>query len=96
MRLVNCKVDRYTHYIGRPSPLGNPFRMGHHGNRDQVIRMFESYARKHPEIIAEIRKLPQDAVLGCFCYPKACHGDAIIKLWNEIHVPIIRRLDERS
>jgi hypothetical protein len=27
--------------------------------------------------------------LGCFCYPKPCHGDVIIKLWEEMHTPQI-------
>ena len=29
--------------------------------------------------------LPADAVLGCFCKSKRCHGDVIVKLWHEMH-----------
>lgn len=37
MRVVHCRKERYTHYIGRPSVLGNPFHLGTHGTRAEVI-----------------------------------------------------------
>ena len=83
MKVVHCQRDAYTHYIGRPSSLGNPFVLGRDGNRAQVIRQFEFYARNTPGVLADIRALPADAILGCWCHPKPCHGDVIIKLWHE-------------
>ncbi len=91
-RVVNLHRDPYTHYIGRPSELSNPY--SHRASKYNVIKMataeeacesFERYARDSFEVLSAIFALPEDAVLGCFCKPKICHGDVIIKLWKELH-----------
>jgi len=93
MKVVHCKVESYTYYIGRPSPLGNRFT--HRASkfpdvvlvssREEAISRFEEEARNSISILREIERLPEDAILGCWCYPLRCHGDVIIKLWKEIH-----------
>lgn len=90
MKVVHCKKARYTHYIGRPSPLGNPFKIGQDEkglwwNREEVIHLFEKLARRDDRILAAIRALPESAILGCWCAPQPCHGDVIVKLWYELH-----------
>ena len=83
MRVVHCKKEPYSHYIGRPSVFGNPYPV-QGDNRDLVLEQYEKYARMN--LMEHIKALPEDAVLGCFCKPKyKCHGDIIIKLWQEIH-----------
>jgi hypothetical protein len=89
MRVVHCKKTSYTEYIGRPSSFGNPFAIGADGTREEVIEKYEAYARNNPSLLELIRDLPEDTVLGCWCYPKPCHGDVIIKLWEEMHTPQI-------
>ena len=75
-----------THtYIGRPGPFGNPFIIGQHGNRDDVIKMYEKWARQQPVLLDLIKALPEDAVLGCWCAPQRCHGEVIMKLWKELN-----------
>lgn len=72
-------------YIGRGSPYGNPYVIGKpHPDtgepmtRDDVCDLFES--RVLPEI--DVTKLiGKDLV--CFCKPKRCHGDSLIKKANE-------------
>lgn len=80
MRVLNKKVDGVPQgavYIGRPSPWGNPFTIGKHGSRDDVIRKFEAYARERlrdePEWLAPLRG--RDLV--CWCAPEPCHGHVI-------------------
>jgi len=85
MKVVNLRKEKYTHYIGRGSVFGNPFRIGKDGNREEVIKKYEQWVRKSNIIMSEIYYLPEDAILGCFCKPQACHGDIIIKLWKELH-----------
>lgn len=85
MRAVHCKKSSYTIYCGRPSPLGNPFEIGPGCTREQAIEKFEEHARNSPDLLEWIRVLPEDAILGCWCKPKACHCDIIIKLWEEMH-----------
>lgn len=84
MRVVNKNHESFTHYIGRGSVFGNPFRIGIDGTRDEVIKQYEFYARHKPELMNEIKSLPENAVLGCFCFPRQCHGDVIIKIWKEL------------
>jgi hypothetical protein len=84
MKVVHCKKSQFTHYCGRPSPLGNPFTIGKDGDRDEVITKYEEYARNTPKIMAAIKALPEDAVLACWCHPKACHCDIIVKIWKEL------------
>lgn len=90
MRVVHCKVDRCTHYIGRPSVFGNPYSVTVYG-RNKCISLFEGYARGSSGLMAAINDLPETAVLGCFCAPAKCHGDVIIKLWKEMHAGEERR-----
>lgn len=85
MTVVHCRQSTYTHYIGRPSPLGNPYRVGAGGTRAEAIQKFETYARQSPRVLAMIRDLPEDAILGCWCSPKPCHGSIIVQLWKELH-----------
>ncbi len=82
MKVVHCKKEPYDVYIGRPSIWGNPFSEGVHGSREEVIDKYEYYLRNEPSLM---RLLPQleGMTLGCWCSPKKCHGDVIIKIINE-------------
>lgn len=61
-------------YIGRGSPYGNPFVIGKHGDRDQVCDRFEA------EVLPTLDLEPlRGRDLVCFCKPKRCHGDSILK-----------------
>lgn len=88
MRVVNKNKESYTVYIGRPSIFGNPFEIGKDGTREEVVAKYEVYARGSPVLMEAIKRLWSDAVLGCYCHPKLCHGDIIIKIWNEFHTPL--------
>ena len=74
-------------YVGRPSPLGNPFAMQGEATRAQVIRAYEDWLAEqlldvHSAASIEIYRLAalarkQDICLVCWCAPKACHADII-------------------
>ena len=85
MKIVNLHKEKYTHYIGRGSIFGNPFKIGKDGNREEVIKDFERWVRLYDKLKKDIYNLPKEAILGCFCKPKTCHGDIIIKIWKELH-----------
>lgn len=72
-------------YIGRPSVFGNPFYMHNEEQRAAVVTKYEAWVRKQPAVLEAIKALAEDAVLGCYCAPKACHGDVIVKIWKEQH-----------
>lgn len=61
-------------YIGRGSRWGNPFLISVHGDRETVVRLFET------EVLPALDVEPlRGKDLLCFCAPKACHGDAILR-----------------
>lgn len=66
-------------YIGRPSIWGNPFIIGDHGTRAEVIEKYRQHILNSPELLKLIPTL-KDKVLGCWCKPDACHGDVLAEL----------------
>lgn len=79
-KVVHCKRDPYDVYIGRPSKWGNPFVVGRDGTREEVIELYEEWIKNQPELIEAARRELPDKVLGCWCAPKACHGEVLVKL----------------
>lgn len=88
--VVHCKKEPYDVYIGRPSPWGNPF--SHQPNtkaevktetREEAIACYEEWLRQNPEMIEKAKRELKGKVLGCWCSPKACHGDVLAKIANE-------------
>ena len=69
-------------YIGRPSKWGNPFAMNGEQDRDTVIALFEQYLLNSPELLAQLGEL-KGKNLVCYCAPRACHGDILLRLANK-------------
>jgi hypothetical protein len=84
MKLVanKAKGEPFDVYIGRPSKWGNPFVIGRDGTREEVIQKFEEYLDGSPELLADLHEL-KGKTLGCFCSPKACHGDVLSRRANK-------------
>lgn len=93
MRVVNIYAEKYDVYIGRPGRgqpgiFGNPHAIGRcplckcTHNRREAIDAFKAYfyARlaDDPQFQAAVHTL-KGKVLGCFCAPKPCHGDVIVR-----------------
>lgn len=79
MKVVHCKKEKFDVYIGRPSPWGNPFEIGHDGTREEVIQKYAEWIKKQPHLMAKIHEL-KGKTLGCWCAPRPCHGDVLAKL----------------
>jgi Domain of unknown function (DUF4326) len=80
-RTVHCKRERHHVYIGRPSKWGNPFVVGKHGSREQVIERYERSLLADAALMAALPEL-RGKVLGCWCAPRSCHGDVLVRLAN--------------
>lgn len=81
-RVVNKYKEDYDIYIGRGSKWGNPFSIGKDGTREEVIEKYRVYLWeqiKSGQVTKESLHELNGSVLGCFCKPKACHGDVLIK-----------------
>lgn len=81
-RAVHCKRERYHVYIGRPSKWGNPFVVGRDGARGECIELYERWLLENEELMAALPQL-RGKVLGCWCAPRRCHGDVLVRLANE-------------
>jgi hypothetical protein len=79
------KNDANTVYIGRPSRWGNPFKIGTHGSRQEVLDKYILWFIQ-PERAAlraaAVREL-KGKKLACFCHPKPCHGHVLAYYVNE-------------
>ena len=79
-------------FIGRGSPLGNPFPMKVEEERDWVCDAYRDYFDEKlsvgdEEILDELARLVEITIeqgyikLGCFCNsrtrPRRCHGDTV-------------------
>lgn len=70
-------------YIGRGSPYGNPFVIGKDGDRDEVCDKYEAMLLASPQLLATVRNNLKGKDLVCFCAPKRCHGDTLLRIANE-------------
>jgi hypothetical protein len=70
-------------YIGRGSVWGNPYIIGQDGTREEVIEKFKVYLEGHESLRARVKLALKGKNLVCFCAPKACHGDYLLRLANE-------------
>jgi Domain of unknown function (DUF4326) len=79
--------DEKGEYIGRGSPLGNPWPISPHRNRATVLEYYRAYLARNievedPDIMRELMRLlaiaqQRPLKLVCFCKPQDCHGDII-------------------
>lgn len=85
-RAVHRAKDNRCH-LG--SIWSNPFSIAECGGRVEAIAAFENFIRAYLRVSGENATsanlmLLDGKVLGCWCHPKACHGDAIVKLIEEL------------
>lgn len=80
-KVLNKKRDRIPPgavYVGRGSPWGNPFRIGEHGTRADVVERFRVEVLPNLDV-SDLRG--KDLV--CFCAPLACHADLLLEKAND-------------
>jgi hypothetical protein len=74
-------------YVGRPSPLGNPYALGRDGSREQVIAQYRRWLWAQLQAPGsaqerELRRLLAQARSGelellCWCAPLPCHAEVV-------------------
>jgi hypothetical protein len=78
-------------YIGRGSKWGNPYTHLDSryvgtvkvSTREEAVESYERYVKSRPDLMEAARKELRGKVLGCFCKPKACHGDVLARIAEE-------------
>ena len=78
-RVVHCNKEAYDIYIGRPSKWRNPFPISKKLSRKKSIIKHANWVILQEELMKDILEL-DGKILGCWCKPKACHGDVLIEL----------------
>lgn len=91
MKVVNLKKEKYDIYIGRGSKWGNPFSHLENSkalykvsSRNEAIAKYENWIRfgDGKYLLDDLYEL-ENKILGCYCYPKKCHGEVLLKLLKE-------------
>ena len=83
----NCKRSDYDVFIGRGGKWGNPYKIDSNNNREQVIEKFRQKLWQQlkterdqgsVKMLVALSNL-HGKKLGCYCAPKACHGDVLVR-----------------
>lgn len=80
--------------VDRSSVVGNPFYLQHEGYRNEVCNKYDAYFDKqlhtnkpfanYIQHIIETLKT-NNVALGCFCVPKRCHAETIMRYIKEVN-----------
>lgn len=73
-------------YVGRPSPWGNPFHVGHSGSAEECVEQYRAYLMSNVSLLSRLREI-RGKDLECWCSPvsgmkKPCHAHVLIELAN--------------
>ncbi len=76
-------IPKEAVFIGRPSAYGIPFSVKQYG-RERCIKLYERWVRSQPMLMQQIRSELKGKDLVCYCSPKHCHGEVLLKIANEV------------
>lgn len=87
-KVLNKKTDRIPAdavYVGRPTIYGNPMHMASERDRDMVCDYYENYMTDptHGKLRERIKRELRGKDLVCWCAPKRCHADTLLRIANE-------------
>ena len=91
------RAPTFGAYCGRPSrhalercravgaeyltQFGNPFVIGTHGTRYEVIQKFVRHLARSPLLMQHLRFV-KGKIVACWCAPHGCHCNPIVRLAN--------------
>lgn len=72
-------------YVGRPTVFGNPFHMHSEKSRNLVCDQYENWimAPEQLSVRVRIKRELRGKDLVCWCAPKRCHADTLLRIANE-------------
>lgn len=75
-------------YIGRGTPLGNPYTVQEHG--PQALELYRQWlwrkiVGRDPSVLRVLREITPEHKLVCSCKPRPCHGDVVVRAWAWLH-----------
>ena len=72
-------------YIGRGTPLGNPYTVAEHGMEALELYRRHLWAKIRAgdrEALEVLERLTPHHHLVCSCAPRPCHGDVVVRAWR--------------
>lgn len=71
-------------YVGRGTPLGNPYKREQHG--DDAIELYRRHLAERikagdPAVLRQLDSITEDTSIVCSCAPKPCHADVVLRAW---------------
>jgi hypothetical protein len=80
-------------YCGRPcagwagSPLANPVKISETCSRNEAIEEYGKWLAKkvvnrNAKVLRALKQITAESVLGCWCFPLACHCEVISRVWR--------------
>lgn len=73
--------------VDRRTPYGNPCLIGRDGTRAEVVAMYEQWLRSRPDLVEKARTELGGRDLVCWCAPKPCHADVLLRVANGSELP---------
>ena len=79
-------------YVGRPTKWGNPFThlpsestraIYQVETREQAVEAYENWIISHENLLNDLQEL-KGKNLVCWCHPKRCHAEVLLRLANEL------------
>lgn len=70
-------------YVGRPSKWGNPFKLDREEDREEVLKQYEEWLLSQPRLVRDVKRELKGKHLICWCAPKLCHADVLLRVANE-------------
>lgn len=72
-------------YIGRRTPLGNPYTKKDHGSK--ALTFYNNWLRekikaRDKDVLKVFSTIEWDTNLVCSCAPSPCHGDTVVVCWE--------------
>lgn len=88
----SCEKDPNIVYCGRQmfrggwklkkSKWADIFKVSDYGTIEKSCEAYEKYVRSTPALMKSLNQLVGKK-LACWCYPKPCHTDVLVKLMKE-------------
>lgn len=89
------QIPRQALYVGRGSPLGNPYAIGQDGDRDTVIDRYRTWLQarlreRDPVVCTALLRIQPGQALVCHCAPKRCHAEVIVEVLQDPEIEQLR------
>jgi hypothetical protein len=103
INLKNGELELSTIRVDRGTDWGNPFVMHGEADRTRVCDLFAAYAKWRLKVEPGWLKPLKGRNLACWCAPKRCHAETLLKLANfeftpprydEVYFEAMEKLDK--